>query len=98
LRLGLERGAIPFRRGGDIAGFEQRIAFGDQLLRARGTAGAGDPSDEFLDLALRQGADEAVDRLAVGEGDHRGDRLDAQLAGHRRMIVDVHLDQADLAA
>ena len=49
-----------------------------------GRAGrAGDPLDERLDLALGQRADEAVDRLAVGEGDHRRDRLDAELAGDR---------------
>ncbi len=54
--------------------------------------------DEFPDLALRNGAHEAVHRLAVLEGDDRRDGLDAELPGHRRMLVDVHLHQPDLAA
>ena len=58
----------------------------------------GDPLDEGLDLAFGQGAHEAVDRLAVLEGDDGRDRLDAELAGDLRMVVDVHLDQPHLAA
>ena len=54
--------------------------------------------DELADLAFRHGAHEAVDRLAVLEGDDRRNRLDAELAGDRRMLVDVHLDQLDPAA
>src|SRR5690606_32864626 len=50
-----------------------------------------------LDLRLGQRADEAIDRLALDEGDHRRDRLDAELASDARVVVDVHLDQADRA-
>ena len=46
---------------------------------------------------LRQRPHEAVDRLAVDEGEHRRDRLDAQLPRDRRVLVDVHLDELDLA-
>src|SRR5690606_13024881 len=55
------------------------------------------PPDEFPDLAFRDGAHKAVHRLAVAEGNHGRDRLDAELAGNRRMVVNVHLDQLDLA-
>ena len=53
--------------------------------------------DEGVDLALRHRAHEAVGGLAVDEGDHGRNRLDPHLAGDRRMLVDVHLDQLDLA-
>ena len=53
--------------------------------------------EERRDLALRQGAHEAVRGLAVDKRDHRRDRLDAHLAGDRRMVVDVHLDEFHLA-
>ncbi len=49
------------------------------------------------DLALRQRSHEAVGRLAVDESDDRGDRLDAHLPGNGGMLVDVHLDELDLA-
>ena len=64
---------------------------------APGPDGADQLLDEGLDLALGQRAHEAVDRLALLEGDDGGDRLDAELAGDLRMLVDVHLDQLDLA-
>src|SRR5512137_887607 len=54
--------------------------------------------DKALDLALGQGADEAVDRTAALKGDDGGDRLDAELSGDLRLIIDVHLDESSLAA
>jgi len=53
--------------------------------------------DEGLDLAFRHRAHETIDRLAVDEGDHGWDRLNAHLAGNLRVLVDVHLDEFDLA-
>ena len=58
----------------------------------------GDPLDERHDLALGEGAHEPVEWLAVLEGDDRRDRLDAELTGDLRMVVDVHLDQPHLAS
>src|SRR5208337_2985895 len=58
----------------------------------------GDALNEPADLALRQGPDEAIERLALVEGDDGGNRLDAELTGDLRMIVDIHLDERDLSA
>ena len=66
-------------------------------LPAPARAAPREALDERLDLALRQRADEAVDRLAVPEGVDRRDRLDAQLLRDLRVLVDVDLDHADLA-
>ena len=44
------------------------------------------------------GADEAVDGLALIEGEDRGNRLDAQRLGDLRLLVDVDLDHLDGAA
>ena len=79
------------------------IALGQRLSAPSSTSLSPPPArpvttlDEGLHLALGQRADEAVDRLAVDEGDDRRDRLDAELAGDRGMVVDVHLDEAHLA-
>ena len=72
-------------------------AFSRSLVSSPPTLPLVTPLDEGHDLALRQRAHEAVGRLAVDEGDHRRDRLDAHLARDGRMVVDVHLDQLDLA-
>ena len=90
----LQGGGEHLGGAGRVAGLEAAVALRDQLFGLGGALRPGDAIDEGLDLALRHRADEAVDRLAVGEGDDRGNRLDAELAGDRRMIVDVHLDQA----
>jgi len=50
-----------------------------------------------VNLALRHRAHKTVGGLAVDEGDHGRDRLNAHLPGNLRMVVDVHLDQLDLA-
>jgi len=53
---------------------------------------AGQLVDEGLDLAVGNGALEAVDRLAVDEGVDGRDRLHPQLARIGRVGVDVDLD------
>ena len=82
----------------ELAGVGQMLRLLDRDLFRRRPERAREALDEGLDLALRQGAREAVDRLAVAERvDHR-DRLDAQLLGELGALVDVDLDQPDLAA
>jgi len=85
------------RRAG-IAGLQRRRGLGQRLLD-RGTAELRPAElhqlgDEALDLAFRQGADEAVHRPALEEGIDRGDRLDAHLRRQLLVLVDVDLDQA----
>ncbi len=53
--------------------------------------------DEPLDVALRDGAEEPVDDLAVAQGVHRRDRLDPELRRDLRVLVDVDLGEHDLA-
>ena len=50
-------------------------------------------ADKGLDLAFGYRAHEAVHRLAVLEGIDGGNRLDAQLLGDLRILVDIDLDQ-----
>ncbi len=82
---------------GGVALGERRVGRLEQSLLLAADAVLGEPLEEGDHLALRQRAEEAVGRLAVDEGDHRRDRLDAELARDRRMLVDVHLDQLHLA-
>ena len=93
------RRALRIELGGarGIAFGQRRVGGLQQILFLAADLALGEPLDERGDLALRQRAHEAVDRLAVDEGDHRRDRLDAHLARDGRMLVDVHLDQLDLA-
>src|SRR5690606_25516321 len=49
-------------------------------------------------LALGDGAEEGIDGPAAGESEDRRDRLDAKLAGDRGVLVDVDLDEPDLAS
>ena len=91
---------IDLRGGGGIAFRQHGLGllqdFGDVRFARRGHA-LGQLLDEGVDLAFRDRAHEAVGGLAVDEGDHGRDRLDSHLAGDRRMLVDVHLDELDLA-
>ncbi|MNN30727.1 hypothetical protein D3C81_1443850 [compost metagenome] len=88
---GLGRAAEVVERQGFLA---QR----QQLLDVGVDAGAaGQLVDEGLDLAVGNGALEAVDRLAVDEGVDGRDRLDPQLARIGRVGVDVDLDHLDRA-
>src|SRR5271166_673476 len=63
----------------DISG-AGRVAFGRRLFRLREKRGRAalerpdQPLDEAANLALRQGADEAVDRLALVKSEDSGDR------------------------
>ena len=84
--------------GGRGIALDQRGVGGlQQVLGLAADLALGQPLEEGDHLAFRQRAHEAVGRLAVDEGDHRRDRLDAHLAGDGRMLVDVHLDELDLA-
>ena len=90
-------------RGVEVGGaggvaFRQRLVGRlQQVLFLAADAVLGDALDEGGHLALRQRAEKAVDRLAVDEGEHRRDRLDAELPGDRGVLVDIHLDQLHLA-
>ena len=92
---------IDLRRTGGIALGQHGVGFPEDLGDV-GLAGVRHARGQFIDeggdLALRHRAHEAVGGLAVDEGDHSRNRLDAHLARDRRMLVDVHLDQLDLAA
>ena len=83
--LGLALLEHLFGRGDGVG---QRLAAGhaDQLV------------DESLELGGRHRAHETVDRLPVDEAVDGRDRLHAQLAGDHLVLVDVHLDEAHLAA
>ena len=63
----------------------------------RHAALAAETVDELLQLAFGQRSHEAIDRLAVDEGKHRGNRLNAHLLGELLVLVDIDLDHADLA-
>jgi hypothetical protein len=91
---------IDLRRGGGIAFCQHGLGLLQDLgdIRfARRRHALGEFVDEGVDLALRHRAHEAVGGLAAHEGDHGRDRLNAHLAGDGRMLVDIHLDQLDLA-
>ena len=100
-------GGIEAQHLGIDLGGGSRIAFrqyGLGLLQnfrdirfARRRHALGELVDEGVDLALRHRAHETVGGLAAHERDHGRDRLNAHLAGNGRMLVDVHLDQLDLA-
>ena len=59
--------------------------------------GRREPVDELGHLGLGEGPDEAVDDLAVPQGEHGGDRLDLERGGDPRVLVHVDLDQLDLS-
>jgi hypothetical protein len=76
---------------------ERGVGGRQRVLRFVADLALGEPFQELDHLAFRQRAHEAVGRLSVDERDHRRDRLDAHLLRHRRVVVDVHLDELDLA-
>ena len=86
------RGRVAFRQHG--LGLLQDLC---DIRLARRRHALGELVDEGVDLALRHRAHEAVGGLAAHERDHGRDRLNAHLAGDGRMLVDIHLDQLDLA-
>ena len=92
-----EKLRINLGRAGGIAFGERGVGGFQQILGFAADAVLGQPLEEGGDLALRQRPHEAVGRLAVDEGDHGRDRLDAHLAGDRGVLVDIHLDELDLA-
>src|SRR5215472_15163382 len=94
-RLGIDLGRTRYIAFGEYR-FGLFDDFGNIGLACRRHA-AGQLLDESVHLAFRNRAHEAVGRLATNKGDHRRDRLDSHLAGNGGMLVDVHLDQLDLA-
>ncbi len=73
-----------------VAGFDQ---LGDRGL----LVGRQQVADELRDHVLRIGAHEAVDDLAVLHREDRRDRLHLEGLADGRVLVDVDLDQHDLA-
>src|SRR5262249_54323040 len=90
--LGVEIG-----RARGIALGERVIGALQQIFFLAAEAILGDALDESRHLAFRQRAEKTVDRLAVDEGEHCRDRLDAELPRNRGVLVDVHLDELYLA-
>ena len=90
---------LPVKIGGlgGVASGERGIGFFQQILFLGADLALGHPLEERDHLGFGQRAHETVDRLAVGERDHRRDRLDSHLAGNFRMLVDIHLGELDLA-
>ena len=91
--LGLQHLAEQSRRGREIARLEKRPRLGGRLFHGGRTDLAGKAFDERLDLTFGQGADEAVNRLTVLEGEHCRNRLHPQLRGELLILVDVDLDE-----
>ena len=91
-QLGIEVG-----RAGGIARGERGVGGFEQILGLAADAVFGQALQEGNDLTFRDCPHEAVGGLAVDEGDHRRNRLDAHLARQGRVLVDVHLDELDLA-
>jgi hypothetical protein len=90
--------AVERRGGTGLVGVQGGLGLLQGLLDRRGTL--LDPGrlhqtvDEVLDLAVRQGAHEAVHRPALKEGEDRRDRLDPKLGRQVLVLIDVDLDQA----
>ena len=81
-------------RQGLLGGFERLL---DRRCSGSGlaTPKLQQPLHEDLDLTLRKGADEPVDRPALEKGVDRRDGLDAHLPGQIRVLVDIDLDHAN---
>ena len=60
-----------------------------------GTGAVSAPATKARTSASGLGPDELVDDGAVLHGEHRGDRLDLETAGHGRVLVHVDLGQLD---
>ena len=88
--------AEQLRRVVDVAGGERRLG-GFEVRRDVARGVADQARDKGVDARLGQRSHEAVDRTAVLEGEHGGDRLHAHLAGDLRVVVDIELDQPDRA-
>ncbi len=97
LGIQLQRLGEGLGRAAEVAELHGLRRHGQELVQIGGRGRAGEAIDESLDLAVGQGAHEAVHRLAVDEGVDGGDRLHLQLGGDARVLVDVDLDQPDRA-
>src|SRR3989441_12349099 len=62
---------------------------------ARAPPGSRPPRHERLYLGSRDRSDDAVDRLAVFEEEHRGDRCDSESLRSPRAFIDVQLSEAE---
>ena len=78
-----------------VQGLAERrlVPLGHQAVGFAG--GRRQPGHELRHRGLRQGADEAVDDLAVAHRIHGGDRLNLERRRYLRVLVDVDLDQLD---
>src|SRR5215510_2633784 len=101
---GSEIAAVLRQHLGIEVGCARGVAFGKRVvgtlqegLFLTSEAVFGQPFDEGDDLALRQGTEEVVDRLAVDESKHCRNRLNTELPRDRGVLVDVHLDELYLA-
>src|SRR3989442_12625119 len=62
---------------------------------ARAPPGSRPPRHERLYLGSRDRSDDAVDRLAVFEEEHRRDRCDSESLRSPRAFIDVQLSEAE---
>ncbi len=83
-------------RGVEVSGGKRRLG-GFEIGGDIAGAVADQPRDEVRHAGFRQRPHEAVDGLAVLEGEHRRDRLHTHLTRDLRVIVDIELDQPDRA-
>jgi hypothetical protein len=72
---------------------EKSRPFGQQLINVARTCWAYQLFDKGLELAIGHRAHKPIDRLAIDEGIDGGDRLNPQLTGIGRVLVDINLDQ-----
>ena len=87
-----------------LAGFQQGLAFGDEIRGGGGGAGEFEQGfDEAFDFAFRQRALKRVGDLALPEGNDGGDGLQrqahlAELLDEGAVLVHVDFHQLDAAA
>ena len=97
LRVLLQDGGIDLGGGLQVACFQRLVGRFDGCGGIHRRLLAQQALDERLDGAFGLRALETVERAAVAEGIDGGDRLDAQLVGQRLVLVDIDLDELDLA-
>ena len=88
---------INICRALEILFLESLVRLLHGLFHRRRADWPGQPLDKTLHLAFRLLADKAIYRLAVLERKYRRNRLNAHLHGDFLVLVDVDLDQFDLA-
>ncbi len=93
----LQHEAVGFHRRGEIAVVGRLLGQGQGVVDRRAGIVDAQLFDEGTQFGFGLGAHEAVDGTAAAEGIDGRDRLDAQLRGDALVLVDVDLDQLDLA-